>query len=80
MHDFDIYAEWMTTDSQKLHVNIKLRHKVSEDEPDGGRNSEAWTSINLFATNFYDYTGRPAKYATRYYRNKQSMLAKVSAC
>jgi len=40
----------MTTGSQKLHVNIKLRHKVSEDEPDGGRNSGAWTSVNVFAT------------------------------
>jgi len=39
----------MTTDSQKLHVNIKLRHKVSEDEPNVGRKCGAWTSINVFA-------------------------------
>jgi len=41
MHDFDVYTERMTTDSQKLHKNKKLRHKVSEDEPNGGRNSGA---------------------------------------
>jgi hypothetical protein len=48
VHDFDVYSELMTTDSQKLHVNIKLRHKVREDKPKGERKSGAGTSINPF--------------------------------
>jgi hypothetical protein len=31
MQDFDVYTESLTTDSHELHVNIKLRHKVSEE-------------------------------------------------